>query len=42
VLLGLAITELAKGVSNPEMRQAIGRTGWDAIEQTAQRMGKNS
>jgi subtilisin family serine protease len=38
VLLGLAITELAKGVSNPEMRQAIGRTGWDAIEQTAQRM----
>jgi hypothetical protein len=42
VLLGLAITELAKGVNDPEARQALGRAGWDAIERTAQRMGQDS
>jgi len=42
VLLGLAITELAKGVNDLEARQALARAGWDAIERTAQRMGQDS
>src|SRR5262245_58077178 len=41
VLLGLAITELAKGVNDPEARQALGRAGWGAIERTAKRMGQD-
>lgn len=38
VLLGLAVTALAEGVDDPEARRALGRAGWAAIEQTAQRM----
>jgi hypothetical protein len=39
VLLGLAITELAKGIDDPETRQALARAGWAAIERTAQQRG---
>ncbi|HWE97060.1 MAG TPA: S8 family serine peptidase [Tepidisphaeraceae bacterium] len=40
VLLSLAITELAEGVSDSETRRALGQAGWNAIAQTAQRMGR--
>ena len=40
VLLGLAITKLAKGANDPETRRVLGRAGWDAIQRTAQRMGQ--
>jgi len=41
VLLGLAITELAEVINDSEMRRALGRAGWNAIERTAQRMGQD-
>lgn len=42
VLLSLAITELAEGVNDREAQLALRRTGWNAIERTAQRMGQDS
>lgn len=39
VLLGLAITELADGINDPAVRQALGQVGWEAIERTARQMG---
>lgn len=38
VLLGLSVTELAKGVSDPDVRKALVQAGWTAIEQTARRI----
>jgi hypothetical protein len=37
VLLGLAVTQLAEEVDDPETRQALTRAGWEAIERAAQR-----
>jgi subtilisin family serine protease len=37
VLLGLAVTQLAEEVDDPETRQALARAGWEAIERAAQR-----
>ena len=40
VLLGLAVTQLAEEVDDPETRQALARAGWEAIERAAQRTGR--
>jgi subtilisin family serine protease len=40
VLLGLAVTQLAEGVDDPETRQALARAGWEAIERAAGRIGR--
>ncbi len=42
VLLGLAATELAKAISEPEASRAMSRAGWDAIGRAAARMGNGS
>jgi subtilisin family serine protease len=40
VLLGLAVTQLAEGVDDPEARRALARAGWETIERSAQRIGR--
>ena len=40
VLLGLAVTQLAEEVDDPETRHALVRAGWEAIERAAQRTGR--
>lgn len=39
VLLGLAVTQLAEGVADPEARQALLQAGKETIERGAQRIG---
>jgi subtilisin family serine protease len=39
VLLALAVTELAEGVTDPATRRALARAGWEAIERTARQAG---
>jgi subtilisin family serine protease len=39
VLLGLAVTQLAEGVADPEVRQALRQAGKEAIKRAAQRIG---
>ncbi len=39
VLLGLAVTQLAEGVADPEARQALRQAGKETIERGAQRIG---